>query len=219
MQTLRIDVVSDVACPWCVIGYKNLEQAMGTLENEFEFSLQWHAFELRPDAPDEGENWREHLMQKYGLTWEQSEANRKRITETGRELGFTFNFTDDMRTQNTFNCHRLLAWAADTDKQTALKLALFKAYFTDRTNVNDPDILASAVAEAGLDPVAAREILEGSDFSERVREEESHYQRLGVQSVPTFIINGKYAITGGQPAEVFEQALRDIAKEMAEADA
>ncbi|WP_127559084.1 DsbA family oxidoreductase [Saccharospirillum alexandrii] len=215
MKNLSIDVVSDVACPWCVIGYKNLEQALASLDGEIEADLAWHAFELRPDAPAEGENWREHIMAKYGMSFEQSEENRKRITEAGSQVGFTFNFTDDMRTQNTFNCHRLLHWAKDTEQQTALKLALFEAYFTDRTNVNDTEVLLQAVEKAGLDRDSAAAVLASDRYEQAVRAEEGHYQQMGVSSVPTFIVNGKYAITGGQPAEVFVQALRQIASENA----
>ncbi len=215
MKNVTIDVVSDVACPWCVIGYKNLQQALESLDGEIEADLAWHAFELRPDAPAEGENWREHIMAKYGMSYEQSEENRMRITDAGEQVGFTFNFTDDMRTQNTFNCHRLLHWAKDSGQQTALKLALFEAYFTDRTNVNDPDVLLQAVEKAGLDRDSAAAVLASDRFEQAVRSEEGHYQQMGVSSVPTFIVNGKYAITGGQPAEVFVQALRQIASENA----
>ena len=213
MKTLTIDVVSDVACPWCVIGYKNLEQALEQLECEIGAQLSWHAFELRPDAPAEGENWREHIMAKYGMSYEQSEDNRKRITAAGEGVGFTFNFTDDMRTQNTFNCHRLLHWAKEMDQQTALKLALFEAYFTDRTDVNDTSVLLDAVNKAGLDRDSAASVLSTDQFEQEVRNEEGRYQQMGVSSVPTFIVNGKYAITGGQPADVFVEALRQIANE------
>ncbi|MEX2321133.1 MAG: DsbA family oxidoreductase [Saccharospirillum sp.] len=213
MNKLSIDVVSDVACPWCVVGFKNLQQALASLEGEIEADLAWHAFELRPDAPAEGENWREHIMAKYGMSYEQSEENRKRITEAGNQVGFTFNFTDDMRTQNTFNCHRLLHWAKGTEQQTALKLALFEAYFTDQTDVNDTGVLLDAVDKAGLDRDSAAAVLASDRFEQAVRSEEGHYQQMGVSSVPTFIVNGKYAITGGQPAEVFVQALRQIASE------
>ncbi|MCH8532190.1 MAG: DsbA family oxidoreductase [Saccharospirillum sp.] len=215
MQKLNIDIVSDVACPWCVIGYKNLEQALEALSDELSVELNWHAFELRPDSPLEGENWREHIMQKYGMSYEQSEENRKRISSAGDQVGFQFNFTDDMKTQNTFNCHRLLNWAKDSGQQTALKLALFEAYFTERTNVNDPAVLKAAAAKAGLDAEAAADILASDAYADEVRGEEAHYQQLGVQSVPTFIINNKYAITGGQPADTFKQALTQIAAEMA----
>lgn len=215
MKNVTIDVVSDVACPWCVIGYKNLQQALESLDGEIEADLAWHAFELRPDAPAEGENWRDHIMAKYGMSYEQSEENRLRITDAGEKVGFTFNFTDDMRTQNTFNCHRLLHWAKDSGQQTALKLALFEAYFTDRTNVNDSDVLLQAVEKAGLDRDSAAAVLASDRFEQAVRSEEGHYQQMGVSSVPTFIVNGKYAITGGQPAEVFVQALRQIASENA----
>lgn len=144
-------------------------------------------------------------MHKYGLTREQSEENRLRITQAGREVGFDFQFTDDMRTQNTFNGHRLLAWAKDTGQQTALKLALFRAYFTDRSDVNDPEVLAQVVESVGLDGNEARRILAGDDYAETVRTEEAFWQRQGIQSVPTFVINRQYAITGGQPTEVFVQ--------------
>ena len=215
MQEMTIDIVSDVACPWCVIGYKNLEQALQDLSDQLSVTVNWHAFELRPDSPLEGENWREHIMQKYGMSYEQSEESRKRISHAGEQVGFRFNFTDDMKTQNTFNCHRLLSWAKDSGQQTALKLALFEAYFTERSNVNDPAVLKAAATRAGLDAQAAADILASDAYADEVRGEEAHYQQLGVQSVPTFIINNQYAITGGQPADTFKQALTQIAAEMA----
>lgn len=213
MQSIKIDVVSDVVCPWCAIGYKHLERALERLGGEIEADLSWHAFELNPDTPPEGENLREHLIAKYGMTRAQSDENRRRITETGAAAGFTFNFTDDMRTFDTFDCHRLLFWARGSGHQTDLKLALFDAYFTQGQNLNEPEVLVEAARRAGLDADKARSLLESDTYRDEVRAEQARNHEMGIRSVPTYIINGKYAITGGQPPEVFEQALRQIAGE------
>lgn len=213
MQSIQIDVVSDVVCPWCAIGYKNLEFALGNLGDDVQAELVWHAFELNPDTPAQGENLRTHLMAKYGMTEAQSEENRRRITEMGAQAGFTFNFTDDIRTYDTFDCHRLLSWARGSGHQTDLKLALFEAYFTRGRELNDAETLLDAVEQAGLDREAAREVLRSNAHGDDVRAEQEHYRQLGVRSVPTFIINGKYAMTGGQPPQAFEQALRRVLEE------
>lgn len=214
LKELKIDVVSDVVCPWCAIGYKNLETALHRLEGEVGIDLQWHAYELNPDTPAGGGSHRQMLKDKYGMSDEQYEANHQRITDLGAKAGFEFNFRDGMRTSNTFDCHRLLLWAKDSGRQTELKQAFFQAYFTDTKDVADRSVILDAVAQVGLDVEAARAILESDDFTAEVRAEEARYHQLGIQSVPTYIVNEQYAISGGQPPEVFEQALRQIADEM-----
>jgi len=214
LKELKIDVVSDVVCPWCAIGYKNLETAVQRLEKDIDIDLQWHAYELNPDTPAGGNPHRQMLKDKYGMSDEQYESNHQRITDMGAKAGFEFNFRDEMRTSNTFDCHRLLLWAKDSGHQTDLKMALFQAYFTDTKDVNDRSVILEAVAQAGLDVDAARAVLESDQYAAEVRAEEERYQQLGIQSVPTYIVNDQYAISGGQPPEVFEQALRQIADEM-----
>lgn len=214
LKELKIDVVSDVVCPWCAIGYKNLETAVQRLQGDIDIDLQWHAYELNPDTPAGGNPHRQMLKDKYGMSDEQYESNHQRITDMGAQAGFEFNFRDEMRTSNTFDCHRLLLWAKDSGHQTDLKMAFFQAYFTDTKDVNDRSVILDAVAQAGLDVDAARAVLESDQYAAEVRAEEERYQQLGIQSVPTYIVNDQYAISGGQPPEVFEQALRQIADEM-----
>lgn len=212
MSQMTIEIVSDVMCPWCVIGYKNLEKALEKLP-QLEADIAWHAFELNPDMPTEGQDMREHLMEKYGITEEQSEVNRDRIAQMGSEAGFTFNFADDGIMINSFDCHRLLTWAKESGQQTALKLALFKAHFTDNRRLNDTEELLDVVESVGLDRSRAEAILNSTEYADTVRAEQKQMHQLGIQSVPTFIINGKYAITGGQPTSTFVEALQQIESE------
>jgi predicted DsbA family dithiol-disulfide isomerase len=212
MNKMKIEIVSDVMCPWCVIGYKNLEKALEQLP-ELEADIEWHAFELNPDMPVEGQELREHIMEKYGTTAEQSDENRKRIVEMGELSGFTFNFAEDGIMINSFDCHRLLTWAKQEGKQTELKLALFDAHFTNNQRLNDEVQLLAVVEKVGLDVERAQAILASDEFKQQVRDEQTQMHQLGISSVPTFIINQKYAINGGQPADVFKQALQQIQTE------
>jgi predicted DsbA family dithiol-disulfide isomerase len=214
LKKLKIDIVSDVMCPWCVVGYNNLDSALDQLNEQLDASIEWHAFELNPDMPLDGQNMREHLMEKYGITEEQSDQNRQNIIERGKESGFDFKFSEQMRMINSFDCHRLLTWAKDFDKQTDLKLALFKAHFTDNLPLNEHKVLLDVVKSVGLDPVQAEQLLNSDDLKQTVREEQNKMHQMGVSSVPTFIINDKYAISGGQPVDAFKQALTQIAEEL-----
>ena len=215
MTQFKIEIVSDVMCPWCVIGYKNLESALEQLQNTISADISWHAFELNPGMPKEGQNLAEHIMQKYGQTKSQSEENRAHLTQLGQQVGFDFNFDDNSIMINSFDCHRLLTWAKEFNKQTELKLALFKAHFSDKVYLNDQTALLKVVSQVGLDAEEAKVILESNAYSEAVETEENQMHRLGVSSVPTFIINDKYAINGGQAVEVFKQALEQIQQELA----
>jgi len=210
MQKLKIDIVSDVMCPWCIIGYKNLEKALFDLKDELTSEISWHAFELNPDMPIEGQEINEHIQQKYGLTKEQGDENRNRIVEMGKQSGFTFNFEGERIMINSFDCHRLLTWAKTLGKQTELKLAMFNAHFTDLIYLNQQEELLKVVGTVGLDITKAKAILDGDAYSQEVRSEQRHMQEIGISSVPTFIINDKYAISGGQTTESFKQALRQI---------
>lgn len=201
-------------CPWCVVGYNNLNSALNQLNDQLEANLEWHAFELNPDMPEDGQNMREHLMEKYGITEEQSDQNRLNIIERGKESGFEFQFSEQMRMINSFDCHRLLTWAKSFGKQTDLKLALFKAHFTDNLPLNEQKILLDIIESVGLDAQQAKELLDGDDLKQTVREEQNKMHQMGISSVPTFIINDKYAISGGQPVAAFKQALAQIAEEL-----
>jgi predicted DsbA family dithiol-disulfide isomerase len=211
---LKIDFVSDVSCPWCAIGLASLEQALGKLEGEVQADLHFQPFELNPQMPAGGQDITEHLTQKYGSTPEQQAGSREAIRQRGADLGFTFRKEGRGRVYNTFNAHRLLHWAdlQDSAKQHALKKALLRAYFTDGKSPEDKDVLVAAAVEAGLDAAEARRILDGDDYADEVREREQFYLGNGIHAVPAVIINGRHLIQGGQPPEVFEQALRQIAE-------
>ncbi|MBQ4833730.1 DsbA family oxidoreductase [Pseudoalteromonas sp. MMG010] len=215
MTNFKIDIVSDVMCPWCVVGYKNLETALSDLQNEMSADITWHPFELNPDMPLEGQDLNEHLMEKYGLTEEQGDENRQRMFEAGQRAGFTFNFDGKRIMINSFDLHRLLTWAREEGKQTELKLAMFEAHFTDLAFLNQEEALLNVVEKVGLDKEQARQILHSNRYVQTVREEQQHFKQMGISSVPTFIINDKYALSGGQPPEAFIQALKQISEEEA----
>lgn len=212
----RIDIVSDVMCPWCAIGYSSLRKALNQLGDRVNATLHWQPFELNPQSPAEGEDMLEHLMAKYGITQQQSQENRTMITERGAQVGFTFDFVDGMRMWNTFNAHQLLHWAGlqdDAGKQTDLKLALFKAHFQQHKNVSDVDVLASLAASVGLDDSAAKTVLTDQTYAQTVRMQERHWQSAGISSVPAFIFQQKYLVSGGQPVDVFVDVLTQLINE------
>ena len=211
---MKIDFVSDVACPWCAIGLASLQQALKNSADAVQATLHFQPFELNPDMPPGGEDVNEHLARKYGGTPEQFEANRAAIRERGAAVGFTFNPAGRGRIYNTFNAHRLLHWAGQQgdDQQLALKRALLEAYHGRSEAVEQDDVLLAAVKKAGLDEARAREILASDEFAADVLAAERHYQQAGISSVPAVIINDRHLISGGQPPEVFEQALRQLAQ-------
>jgi predicted DsbA family dithiol-disulfide isomerase len=210
---LKIDFVSDVSCPWCVIGLRSLEQALERAGDAATADIHFQPFELNPQMPAEGQDIAEHIAQKYGSTPEQLASNQENIRARGAELGFTFSMGKRNRIYNTFDAHRLLHWAELEGSQLALKQALFAAYFTDGRNPSDREVLVDVAARAGLDPARAREILESGLYADEVREREQFYSRSGIRAVPSVIVNDKYLIQGGQPPEAFEQVLRQIAAE------
>ncbi|MBV7455946.1 DsbA family oxidoreductase [Acidovorax sp. sif1233] len=213
--TLKIDFVSDVSCPWCIIGLRSLEQAADRLKDEVALDLHFQPFELNPQMGPEGQDIGEHLQEKYGATPAQSQKNREAIAARGAELGFTFSMDKRSRIYNTFDAHRLLHWAEEQGVQPALKKALFKAYFTDGQDPSNHEVLARVAGEVGLDVAEARALLASDRFTDEVREREQLYLQSGINSVPAIIINERHLIQGGQPVEVFEQALRQIAAQQA----
>lgn len=209
--TMKIDFVSDVSCPWCVIGLDALEQALVRLGDQIVPDLHFHPFELNPGMPPEGQDITEHIAEKYGATPEQSAANREAIRARGAELGFTFSMDKRGRIYNTFDAHRLLHWAELEGRQYVLKRALFKAYFTDGKDPSAHPVLVALTREVGLNPERAAAILASDEFAADVRAQERFYLDQGIHSVPAIIINEKFLLQGGQPVDVFEQALRQIA--------
>jgi predicted DsbA family dithiol-disulfide isomerase len=210
VQPLRIDFVSDIACPWCVIGLRSLLQALEGVRDEVTAELRFQPFELNPDMPAQGENVAEHVQKKYGSTPERSAAVRQAIKQHGEALGFTFNYGPDSRIWNTFDAHRLLHWAGLKGSQLELKQVLFKSNFTDQRPTSDHAALADAADEAGLDAEEAREILASGAFAKEVRADEQLWLARGIHAVPSVIFNQRWLIQGGQPPQVFEQAIRSI---------
>ena len=208
---LRIDFVSDISCPWCVIGLKSLEQALANVADVASADLHFHPFELNPQMAPEGEDIGEHLARKYGASEEQGAKTRAMIRERGAELGFEFAMDKRSRIYNTFDAHRLLHWAELQGRQRELKMALFEAYFTHGDNPGAHDVLTRVAQEIGLDATEAAEVLATGAYEEEVREQEAFFQRQGITAVPAIIINQRHLISGGQPADVFEKALRQIA--------
>jgi predicted DsbA family dithiol-disulfide isomerase len=214
-RQMQIDFVSDVSCPWCVIGLRGLEQALAAVGDLVDAEIHFQPFELNPQMPAEGQEIGEHIRQKYGSTPEQSAANRTMIRERAAALGFTMKMAEGSRIYNTFDAHRLLHWAGleGAEQQSALKHALFEAYFTEGRNPGDVEVLVEAAGKAGLDRDAAREVIASGRYAEEVRAEEELWRAQGISAVPAVIIDRKYLISGGQPADVFERALRGIAAE------
>jgi predicted DsbA family dithiol-disulfide isomerase len=209
-KPLTIDFISDVVCPWCVIGLGELETALARMTDEAEPVIRFQPFELNPAMPPEGQNVGEHILQKYGSTPEQSAGTRAMIRDRAAHVGFTINSGPDNRIYNTFDAHRLLHWAGLEGRQIELERALFEAYFTGQQNVSDREVLVARAEAAGLDPAAAREVLDSGRYAEHVRAAEQAWQAAGITAVPTVVINERYMISGGQPAEVFERAIRNI---------
>jgi predicted DsbA family dithiol-disulfide isomerase len=207
---LKIDFVSDVACPWCAVGLYALQQALEKLP-DVEVELRLQPFELNPGMGPEGEDSTEHLARKYGRTPAQLEETRAYLRQRGAEVGFSFG--PRTRIWNTFDAHRLLHWAGLQGRQVELKRALLKAYQTEDRNPGDLAVLLDAAREAGLDEAGAREVLEQGLYAEEVRTQERHWQELGIHSVPSIVVNERYLIQGAQPPEAFEQALRRIAQQ------
>ncbi len=212
-QHLRIDFVSDVSCPWCIIGLKALEQALDKVGDSIEAELHFQPFELNPAMVPEGQDINEHLAQKYGASPEQTAGTRDMIRARGAELGFRFEMAQRSRIYNTFDAHRLLHWAGIEGRQRELKLALFEAYFTKGENPGAHEVLIRVAGEVGLDAAVAAQVLQDGSYADAVREHEQFYQSQGIHSVPAVIINQRHLISGGQPVEVFEQALRQIASQ------
>ncbi len=200
--------MSDVSCPWCVIGLKSLEQALENVGDLASVDMHFQPFELNPNMAPEGEDIGEHLARKYGASAEQRNQTSEMIRARGAELGFEFNQRD--RIYNTFDAHRLLHWAAEHGLQRELKMSLFDAYFTDGVSPGSHAVLLRVAGEVGLDTAEAARILASDAYAAEVREAEQFFQRQGISSVPAIIINQRHLISGGQPAEVFEQALRQI---------
>ncbi len=218
MTKLKIDIVSDVACPWCPIGYKRLEAAMRELaEEDLSFTVEWHPFELAPDMPTEGKGIISHLAHKYGRSEAETVTAQKGIIAAARKLGLDFGGALKRRAVNTFNAHRVLMWAGEQDRQTEFALALFDAYFGKAENPANPEVLRRVAVSLSLDAVTVDEILASDRYADAVRKQEQSVQRAGIHAVPTFLVGGKPLIQGAQPPAAFADALRRVASQDAAA--
>ena len=208
-KTLQIDIVSDVMCPWCIVGYKRLQQALSTF-TAIDVQINWHPFVLNPDMGKDGQHLGEHLAEKYGSTPQQSQQNRANLTAIGKTLDIAFNFTDQSRIYNTCNAHQLLQWAKSFNKQTALKLALFEAYFQQQQNIADNEVLLNVVETVGLDRELAKTVLASQQYANTVRAEQSLWQGRGISAVPAIVFNQQYLISGAQSAEYLVETIKQL---------
>lgn len=207
---LRIDIVSDVVCPWCIIGYKQLQLALEQMADTFAVDTHWQPFELNPHMPAQGQDLREHIAEKYGTSPEQSREVRSRMTALGDALGFTFDYYDGMRIYNTFLAHQLLHWAAGLGRQTELELALFEAFFSRRENVGDIHLLSAVAGRAGLDPQEALQVLTSGRYAKEVRQDQAQWLDREVHAVPMFYFNDAYPVPGAQEAQTFVRVLEKL---------
>ncbi|MGB6152106.1 MAG: DsbA family oxidoreductase [Pricia sp.] len=207
---IKIDIVSDVVCPWCTIGYKRLEKAISEMGIQDQVEIEWQPFELNPHMPPEGQNVQEHITEKYGATLEKQKESQRHMAEVGAELDFTFDYFDDMRMVNTFEAHILLEYAKAFGKQTELKMRLTTAFFSERKDVSKRDILRQALVDVGLNAEEALAKLDDDDARYEVRSKQDFWKNLGVNSVPTIVFNRKGAVTGAQPVDVFKEVLTEV---------
>lgn len=209
-KSLKIDIVSDVVCPWCIIGYKRLEKAITELGVQDQVEIEWQPFELNPQMPPEGQNVQEHLTEKYGSTIEQQKESQQYMSDAGAELGFTFDYFDEMRMANTFEAHILLDYAKAFGRQTELKMRLTKAFFSERMDVSKRDVLKQALLDVGLNAEEAISTLDDDNARYEVRSKEAFWQQAGVNSVPTIVFNRESGVTGAQPVDVWKRVLTDM---------
>ncbi|MDL5511403.1 DsbA family oxidoreductase [Arenibacter sp. M-2] len=207
---IKIDIVSDVVCPWCTIGYKRLDKAISDLGIQDQIEIEWHPFELNPNMPKEGQNVQEHLTEKYGSSLEEQRRSQEYMAEAGAELGFTFDYFEEMRMVNTFEAHILLEYAKGYGKQTELKMRLTTAFFSERKDVSNRAVLKQALLDIGLNAEEALSKLDNDEARYDLRSKQNYWKNLGVNSVPTIVFNKKSAVTGAQAVDVFKQILSEV---------
>lgn len=222
-RTLRIDIWSDVMCPWCLVGWGGLRQALDQLDGEIAADVRWHAFELNPDMAPEGEDRTAHIARKYGRTLEQSREVQGRMREAALAAGVSLDYdgpapAPDAWMWNTFAAHKLLTWAGEEfgpAKQTELKLALFRAHFNERRRIGEDAVLLDVAQSVGLDRADAAQALADEGLSHKVRAEESAAWDLNITGVPAMVVENKFLIPGAQPAEAYVNMLRRVAEKVA----
>lgn len=204
--------MSDVVCPWCIVGYRQLQTALQNAD--LTADIHWHPFELNPQMPAEGQNLREHIMEKYGQTRADSDQNRQHLRAVGQTLGIAFNFTDESRIYNTYDAHQLMHWADTQGKKHDLKLALMHAYFTEQLDIANRERLVEIASQQGLDSNKAADVLNHQRYADAVRQEEQLWTSRGIQGVPAVILNNKYLLSGAQGVDNFQAALVQVNQEM-----
>jgi len=212
-HVVQVDIVSDVMCPWCIVGFRQLEQGLGL--TGLGARVRWHPFELNPDMPPEGQNLAEHIAEKYGSTPAQSAQNRAQLMALGESLGIDFAWTDHSRIVNSFAAHQLLDFALAHGLQHPLKMALFQAHFTDQRDVSDTEVLLDVAEAVGMDRAAAHDVLDSGALVDTVREKEAFWTSRGISGVPSMVFGGKYLVTGAQGAENYAQILRKVIEDEA----
>ena len=212
-KTLRIDIISDVMCPWCIVGYRQLSAALEATGTAHK--IHWHPFELNPDMPPEGQNLREHIIQKYGSSLEESEQSRQHLKTLGSDLGIDFQFSDGSRMHNTFNTHQLLHWANTQERMHDLKQALFIAHFTNARDLSDNAVLADIAGEIGLDRTEALAVLDDQRYASQIRQEENFWTKQGIRGVPAVVFDRQHLVTGAQGVDNFTSILKQLAEETA----
>lgn len=212
-EKIKIDIVSDVVCPWCIIGYKRLEKAISEMGIQDQVEIEWQPFELNPQMPVEGENVTEHITRKYGTTPDDGKRSKANMAKLGEELNFTFDYFDDMRIVNTIDAHVLLDYAHEEEKQTELSIRFVEAFFSERKDISKRDVLLQELQSVGLDVDEATRRLESGDVHEHIKTKETYWKSRGVSSVPTIVFNEVSGVTGAQPVAVYKQVLTGLIKE------
>ena len=205
---ITVDIVSDVVCPWCIVGYRQLAAALEKTGTSAEIS--WHPFELNPDMPEAGQNLLAHMGEKYGYSPAECDENRQQIISAGQSLEFEFNYTESSRMVNTFKAHQLLHWAGLKGDEHVLKLALFDAYFTDQQDINESSVLLRTIESLGLDQQEAKEVLDQGIYRDVVKEREQYWTSRGVHGVPAVVINKQYLFSGAQGVERYVSILEQV---------
>lgn len=207
---MKIDIFSDVACPWCYIGKRRFENALAAFPQKDQVEITWHSYQLDPTAPKTSDmTLNELLAKKYGMSMQQAAAANNRVTTLAAELGLDYRM-DKARPANTFDAHRLIQLAGERGLQDEVEERFFRAYFSEGEALGDPETLVRLVSEVGIDPEEARAVLAGNDYADAVREDIQEAREIGIQGVPFFILDEKYGISGAQPTELFEQALEQV---------
>jgi len=210
---IRVDIVSDVVCPWCIIGYKRLEKAIVELDAQDKIEINWQPFELNPDMPKKGENIIEHMNHKYGMSKEQVQSYQTDRKENGKEFGFEYNYYEDMKIVNTRDAHILLEYASEIGKQHQLHMRLFSAHFSEAKDISDTEVLINEAKSIGMNELELLNILEDSTYKNEIQEKENYWLRRGVSSVPTMIFNGTMLMNGAYPMETYKQVIAELIKE------